>query len=84
MLKRTELRDATLDWVRQLPSGRKFTYGDAFEFLKQNFPRECGQRSELQQGRPAFERDAGFAIWDARLRHRLICLTGIRGQRERL
>jgi hypothetical protein len=84
MLKRTELRDATLDWIRALPKRRKFTYADAFEHLKHNFPQECAQRSELQQGRPALERDAAFAIWDVRLKHRLIRLTGVRGERQRV
>ena len=83
MLKKTELRDATLEWIRALPTGRKFKYAEAFEYLKENFAEECAERSELQQGRPAFERDAAFAIWDARLKHRLIRLTGVRGERQR-
>jgi hypothetical protein len=84
MLKKTELRDATIAWIRSMPKGWKFTYANAFEHLKQNFAKECAERVELQQGRPAFERDAAFAIWDARLKHRLIRLTGVRGERERV
>ncbi len=84
MLKRTELRDATIEWIRGLPTGRKFTYADAYKYVEQNFPEECEQRSELQRGRPAFKRDAGFAIWDARLKHRLIRHTGVRGERQRV
>jgi hypothetical protein len=84
MQKKTELRDLTLAWIRKMPSGKKFTYQDAFDYLQRYFPRECALRSELQQRRPAFERDAGFAIWDARLKHNLIRLTGIRGERQRI
>lgn len=84
MKRKTELRNLTLDWIRAMPSGEKFTYDDAFEYLKNRFPRHCAQRNEFQQGRPSYERDAGFAIWDARLRHSLIRLTGVRGERQRI
>jgi hypothetical protein len=84
MQKKTELRDLTLAWIQRMPRGKKFTYQDAFEYLQRYFPRERALRSELQQQRPPFERDAAFAIWDARLKHNLIRLTGIRGERQRI
>lgn len=66
-----------------MKSGTVFCYQDAYKFLEGNFPEECGQRG-YQQGLPAYQRDAGFAIWDARLRHGLVRHTGVRGQRQRV
>jgi len=83
LLKKTELRDVVLDWIRRMPRGECFIYQNALKYLQNNFQHECTQRSELQQGVPAWQRDAGFAIWDARLRHKLVRLTGVRGQRQR-
>ena len=87
MRKKTMLRDATLEWIERLAKGVRFTYQDAYKYLEENFPSDCNQSGFQKRGNqrvPAYWRYAGFAIWDARLRHGLIKHTGIRGQRERI
>jgi hypothetical protein len=84
MLKKTELREAVLDWVRCMPSGRKFHFSDAYRFLLESFPTECSARGDAPN-EPRYRHDARAAIcWDAEMRDRLVRQTGIRGERQRI
>jgi hypothetical protein len=84
MLKKTELREAALSWIRHLSCGTKFTYSDVYKFLEDNFPNECSQRGDARS-EPRYKHDARCAVWDAMPpKHGLIRHTGIRGQRQRI
>jgi hypothetical protein len=84
MLKKTELREAVLNWIVRMPSGNKFRFSDAYKFLLDTFPTECSQRGDAIH-EPRYKHDARAAIcWDAELRDKLVRQTGIRGQRERV
>jgi hypothetical protein len=84
MLKKTELREAALSWIKQQPSGTKFTYSDLYNFLEDTFPTECSQRGNALN-EPRYKHDARCAVWDAMpIKYGLIRHTGIRGQRQRI
>jgi len=84
MLKKTELREAALDWIRRLPHGRKLTYDDVYRFLEQNFPRECSERGDAPK-EPRYKHDARAAVWDAMpVKHGFVRHTGVRGERQRI
>jgi hypothetical protein len=46
MLKNTELREAVLGWIRDLPKGRVFNNQEMYRFLKERFPDECCARGQ--------------------------------------
>jgi len=81
MLKKTELREASFDWIRRLTKGTKFRYRDLYKFLEKNFSKECSERGD-EPNEPRYQKDARWAVWDARLQG-LIKHTGVRGERQR-
>jgi hypothetical protein len=84
MLKKTDLREAILDWIRRMPSGTKFTVSDAYNFLLKNFPRDCSLRGDAPN-EPRYKHDARAAIcWDAEMRDRVVRQTGVRGERQKV
>lgn len=84
MLKKTELREAVLDWVRHKPVGTKFRFSDAYKFLLDTFPTECSLRGDAPN-EPRFKHDARAAIcWDAEMTYRLVRQTGVPGERQRV
>jgi hypothetical protein len=82
MLKKTELREAALDWIRQLPKGRTFTNQDLYRFLENNFGAECRTRGDAAK-EPRYKNDARWAVQDATKREKLAMPTGTRGQYKR-
>jgi len=84
MLKKTELREASLLWIKQLSAGKKFTYEDLYRFLESTFPAECSERGDAPN-EPRYRHDARAAVWDA-MPQKLgwIKHTGVRGQRQRV
>ena len=84
MLKKAELREAALSWIKNLSSGTKFTYDDVYKFLETSFPDECTQRGDAKN-EPRYKHDARAAVWDAMpQKHGYIRHTGVRGQRQRV
>ena len=84
MLTKTELHEAVLTWVRNLPAGRKFTYNDVYFFLEKTFPAKSLERGNGH--RPQYRHDARVAVWKAMLQKYggYIMHTGVPGQRERV
>lgn len=83
MLKKTELRDAALRWIRGLPAGRVFTNQDVDKFLEKDFASECAARGDAVN-EPRYRNDARWAVQDAGKRERIIRPTSRVGEYRRL
>lgn len=83
MLKKTELREAALNWIRSLPHGREFDNQDLYTLLENNYPDECSHRGDAAN-EPRYKNDARWAVQDAKNNERIIGETGIRGRFRRL
>ena len=82
MLKNTELREAVLGWIRDLPKGRVFNNQEMYRFLEERFPDECCTRGQAAH-EPRFHNDARWAVQDAKL-DKLAKDTGRTGQHQRV
>jgi hypothetical protein len=82
MLKNTELREAVLGWIRDLPKGRVFNNQEMYRFLEERFPDECCARGQAAH-EPRFHNDARWAVQDAKL-DKLAKDTGRTGQHQRV
>jgi hypothetical protein len=81
MLKKTELRESSLGWIRSLPRARVFDLSEIYRFLEYSFPDECNGRGDAKM-EPRCRNDARWAVFDAK-RERLIAPTGRRGEYRR-
>jgi hypothetical protein len=66
MLKKTELHDAALRWIRGLPRGRLFTNEDLYRVLERDFGDECSPRGDAAT-EPRYKNDARWAVQDAKI-----------------
>ncbi len=83
MLKKTELRDAVLDWVMQLPTGTVFGYPEVYNFLEDTLPCECSERGEAAR-EPRYKNDARWAVGEDALKREKTIVRFARGQYRRI
>jgi hypothetical protein len=65
MPRQTRLRDHAREWIARLPVDTVFTNVELYDFLAQNYPRECRARGDAKN-EPRFHTDARWAIQDSR------------------
>jgi hypothetical protein len=82
MLKETELREATYQWIEALPKGTIFSSEQMYRFPEENFPIECGKRGDTSN-EPRYRNDARWAVRDAKDR-RIAESTSRRAQYKRI
>ncbi len=83
MLKKTELREAALNWIRALPSGRIFRNEELYRLLEQHFTEECATRGDAAR-EPRYKNDARWAVQDAKRKEKIVKETGRTGEFKRL
>jgi hypothetical protein len=82
MLKETELREATYQWIEALPKGTLFYSEQLYRFLEENFPNECNKRGDTSN-EPRYRNDARWAVRDAKDR-KIAKSTNKRGKYQRI
>jgi len=61
MVKKTELRDIALDWIKQLPRGRFFGPPDIYRFLEHDYKAQIEYRGDAGK-EPRYKNDARQGI----------------------
>jgi len=82
MLKETELREASYNWIVALPKGTIFYSEDIYHFLEQNYPAECSKRG-YTSNEARYRNDARWAVRDAKDR-KFVQSTNQRAKYQRI